>query len=189
MASRPLPNFNLDTTKTQIKKLYRLFTTSNKLPSNFTMIKNNYFDTLQAQFPRHTYGHLQKSGSRPTTRAVNFLRLAELVDFLLVCSNCPRFFSKPCHFLRSCQEQQPKIHTTHKPTMAPKSRLKQALNAEKGIDFQKLKENKKGKETLKRKTQNGGGAEQSDSEDDDEEIQQQVNFHNLFSSIQISPPY
>lgn len=48
--------------------------------------------------------------------------------------------------------------------MAPKSRLRQAIAAEKGIDFQKLKQHKKAKEASKTQNRAGGANVEQDDE-------------------------
>ncbi|KAG6011699.1 hypothetical protein E4U43_008173, partial [Claviceps pusilla] len=56
--------------------------------------------------------------------------------------------------------------------MVTKSRLRMALAAEKGIDFKKLKQQKKHKEALKRKnskSQLGGGSPQENNDDEDKD--------------------
>lgn len=60
-------------------------------------------------------------------------------------------------------------------TMVTKSKLKMAIAAEKGVDFKKLKQERKRKEALKQKAQRGAEKEEEeeeeagDSSNDDEE--------------------
>ncbi|KAL7943032.1 eukaryotic rRNA processing protein EBP2 domain-containing protein [Trichoderma barbatum] len=71
--------------------------------------------------------------------------------------------------------------------MVTRSKLRLALAAEKGVDFAKLKQQKKGKETVKRKALKAGAEEQEDEDEDAEdnevdEDQEKANLDAIYES-------